>query len=93
MFFFCCLFFVHNKDRVCSLTCTTPPRVLVISAVGLFGLLCLFWLGCCYSCLMCMKGGGGKGGREGVARGKRYGDICICVTDSLSYKAETNTPL
>ena len=32
-------------------------------------------------------------GREGDARGKRYGDICICITDSLCYKAETNTPL
>ena len=27
------------------------------------------------------------------ARGKRYGNICICITDSLCYKAETNTPL
>ena len=34
-----------------------------------------------------------KGGREGDARGKRYGDICICQTDSLCYTAETNTPL
>ena len=32
-------------------------------------------------------------GREGDARGKRYGNICICITDSLCYKAETNTPL
>ena len=31
-------------------------------------------------------------GREGDARGKRYGNICICITDSLCYKAETNTP-
>ena len=31
------------------------------------------------------------GGREGDARGKRYGDICICIADSLCYKAETNT--
>ena len=31
-----------------------------------------------------------EGGREGDARGKRYGDICIA--DSLCYKAETNTP-
>ena len=31
-----------------------------------------------------------EGGREGDTRGKRYGDICICVTDSLCYKAETN---
>ena len=34
-----------------------------------------------------------KGGREGDARGKRNGDICICITDSFCYKAETNTPL
>ena len=27
------------------------------------------------------------------ARGKRYGDICICITDSLCYKAETDTSL
>ena len=30
---------------------------------------------------------------EGNARGKRYGDICIYIADSLCYKAETNTPL
>ena len=34
-----------------------------------------------------------EGGREGDARGKRYGDMCICIADSLCYKAETNTPL
>ena len=34
-----------------------------------------------------------EGGREGDARGKRYGDICICITDSVCYKAETVTPL
>ena len=34
-----------------------------------------------------------EGGREGDARGKRYGNICICITDSLCYKAETNTQL
>ena len=34
-----------------------------------------------------------SGGREGDARGKRYGNICICITDSLCYTAETNTPL
>ena len=33
-----------------------------------------------------------EGGREGDARRKRYGDICICIADSLCYKAETNTP-
>ena len=32
-----------------------------------------------------------EGGREGDIRGKRYGNICICITDSLCYKAETNT--
>ena len=31
--------------------------------------------------------------REGDARGRRYGDICICITDSLCYTAETNTIL
>ena len=35
----------------------------------------------------------GQGGWEGDARGKRYGDICICIADSLCYKAGTNTPL
>ena len=34
-----------------------------------------------------------EGGRERDTRGKRYGDICICITDSLCYKAETSTPL
>ena len=38
-------------------------------------------------------GNGWEGGREGDARGKRCGNICICITDSLCYKAETNTPL
>ena len=31
--------------------------------------------------------------QELCCRGKRYGDICICIADSLCYKAETNTPL
>ena len=35
----------------------------------------------------------GQGGWEGDARGRRYGDVCICIDDSLCYKAETNTPL
>ena len=30
--------------------------------------------------------------KEG-ARGRGYGDIRICIVDSLCYKAETNTPL
>ena len=34
-----------------------------------------------------------EGGREGDARGRGYGDICIHIADSLCYKAETNTPL
>ena len=38
-----------------------------------------------------LEGWDREGGREGDPRGKRYGDICI--TDSLCYKAETNTPL
>ena len=35
----------------------------------------------------------GQGGWEGDARRNRYGDICICIADSLCYKVETNTPL
>ena len=33
-----------------------------------------------------------EGGRE-TQEGRDMGDICICITDSLCYKAETNTPL
>ena len=40
-----------------------------------------------------LEGWDREGGREGEAREKRYGDICICIADSLCYKAETNTPL
>ena len=39
-----------------------------------------------------LEGWDREGGREGDARGKR-GNIRICITDSLCYKAETNTPL
>ena len=28
--------------------------------------------------------------RKGDAKGSRYRDICICMADSLCYKAETN---
>ena len=42
---------------------------------------------------LCPPRGVGEGGWEGDARGRRYGDICICIADSLCYKAETNTPL
>ena len=40
-----------------------------------------------------LEGWDREGGREGDARGKRYEDICICIcmADSLCYKAETNT--
>ena len=37
--------------------------------------------------------GVGQGEWEGDARGRGYGDICICTADSLCYTAETNTPL
>ena len=40
-----------------------------------------------------LEGWDREGGREGDARGKRYGNICIRITDSLCYKAETNIPL
>ena len=40
-----------------------------------------------------LEGWDKEGGREGDATGKRYGNICICITDSLCHKAETNTPL
>ena len=40
-----------------------------------------------------LGGGDGEGGREGDAGGRRYGNVCICVADSLCYKAETNTHL
>ena len=40
-----------------------------------------------------LEGWDREGGRERDARGRRYGDICICIADSLCYKAETNTPL
>ena len=40
-----------------------------------------------------LEGWDREGGREGDTRGGRYGDICICITDSLCCKAETNTPL
>ena len=40
-----------------------------------------------------LEGWDREGGREGDTRGKRYADICICITDSLRYTAETNTPL
>ena len=34
-----------------------------------------------------------EGGKEGDAKGKRYGNICICITHSLCYTAETNRTL
>ena len=40
-----------------------------------------------------LPAGMGKGEWEGDTRGRRYGDMCIGIEDSLCYKAETNTPL
>ena len=40
-----------------------------------------------------LEGWDREGGSEGDARGRRYGNICVCMTDSLCYKAEANTPL
>ena len=37
--------------------------------------------------------GVGYGGWEGDARGREYGDICICIADSLCYTAATNTTM
>ena len=33
------------------------------------------------------------GGWEGDIRGSGYGDVCICMADSLCYTAEANAPL
>ena len=35
-----------------------------------------------------LEGWDWEGGREGDARGKRYGDICICIADLLCDTAE-----
>ena len=40
-----------------------------------------------------LEGWDGEGGREGDARGKGYGDICIFIADSLCCGLETITPL
>ena len=40
-----------------------------------------------------LEGWEGERGREGDTRGKTHGSICICIADSLCYKAKTNTPL
>ena len=40
-----------------------------------------------------LEGWDTSGGREGDARGRGYGDICVCTADSLCDTAETNTPL
>ena len=42
---------------------------------------------------LCPPRGVVYGGWEGDAKGKRYGDICVHIADSLCYTAETNTPL
>ena len=38
-----------------------------------------------------LEGWNREEGWEGDARGRRYGDICMCIADSLCYIAETNT--
>ena len=38
---------------------------------------------------LCPPRGVGYGGWEGDARGRRYGDICIRIANSLCYAAET----
>ena len=38
-----------------------------------------------------LEGWDREGGREGDARGRRYGDICIHIADSLCSTAETNS--
>ena len=40
-----------------------------------------------------LEGWDREGGREGDARGRGYGDICIGIAYSLCYTAETNTTL
>ena len=40
-----------------------------------------------------LEGWDWEGGREGDARGRRYGDICIFIADLLCNKAVSNTPL
>ena len=40
-----------------------------------------------------LEGWDREGGREGDARGRGYGDMCIRMADSLCYTAEANAPL
>ena len=40
-----------------------------------------------------LEGWDREGGREGDARAGGYGDISICIADSLCYTAETNTTM
>ena len=40
-----------------------------------------------------LEGWDREAGREGDAREKRRGDICVCIADSRYYKAETIIPL
>ena len=68
------------KIRGCTLKC----RVRGLYEIPLSGIGTLKSL---------LEGWDREDGREGDARGKRYRDICIYITDSLCYKAETNTPL
>ena len=40
-----------------------------------------------------LEGWDREGGREGDARRRGYGDICIPIADSLCYTAATNTTM
>ena len=40
-----------------------------------------------------LEGWDREGGKEGDAGGKRCGNVCVCMADSLCYEAKTNTPL
>ena len=52
-----------------------------------------FSQGICPVVGLLVEGWDREGEREGDVRGKKYGDIHICIADSLCYKADTNTPL
>ena len=40
-----------------------------------------------------LEGWDREGGREGDARGRGYGDICIRIADSVCYTVATNTTM
>ena len=70
--------------------------------IDMYTLMCIKWItnkNLLYnreiSSVLCdhLEGWDRESGREEDARGKRYGDIYICITDSLCHKAETYTSL